>query len=170
MNQELPPPEIIPPGKSDSQRGTPIADRQLADLAHVLDELFHIPGTNIRFGLDALAGLIPGLGDTITGLVSLLIVFAGWQRGLPRVTLARMVANIAIDSILGALPLVGDIFDVAWKSNRLNLELLRRAERWPSRKQTAGDWSFLVAAVMVIAALVALPLLLIAGLIRELGV
>src|SRR5437870_11670968 len=102
-------PEIIPPRR----RSVPlnITDEQLEHLANLLDDIFRVPGTNIRFGLDPLIGLIPGLGDFITGAMSFLILYGAWQRGLPRVTIARMFANVAIDSLVGIVPVAGDLFD-----------------------------------------------------------
>src|SRR5437762_6308532 len=116
-------PEILPPRRVPA-RG--LSDEQLDHLAGVLDDIFHIPGTKIRFGLDPIVGLVPGLGDIISGLLSFLIVFAAWQRGLPRVAIMRMVANIGIDTLTGKIPIVGDLFDMMWKSNRMNYNLLVR--------------------------------------------
>lgn len=141
-------PEIIPPKR---RGGRKLDDATLGAMASILDDLFRLPGTSIRFGLDPLLGLIPGLGDLVTSVASFLIVFAAWQLGLPRVTMARMVANIAIDTLVGAVPVVGDVFDVAWKSNRKNLALLQRATE--RRRPSASDWLFL-AAIAVIALLV----------------
>jgi hypothetical protein len=152
-------PEIIPPRRSGAARG--MSNESLDQLARVLDDLFQIPGTNIRFGLDALIGLIPGFGDLLTGAASFLIIFSAWERGLPRVTLARMVANVAIDTLVGSMPLVGDIFDAAWKSNRKNYNLLLRAEQAPTRNATASDWLFLILMLLAIAALAAVPILVI---------
>jgi hypothetical protein len=161
-------PEIIPPGRSStSLRG--MNNENLDQLARVLDDIFQIPGTNIRFGLDALIGLIPGLGDLVTGAASFLIIFAGWERGLPRVTLARMVANVAIDTLVGSMPLVGDLFDAAWKANRKNYNLLIRSEQDLTRKAKAGDWLFLALLLLAIAALVALPILLIIWIFKTLS-
>lgn len=161
-------PEIIPPGRSAAGRG--LTNENLDQLARVLDDLFQVPGTNIRFGLDALIGLIPGFGDLITGAASFLIIFSAWERGLPRVTLARMVANVAIDTLLGSMPLVGDIFDAAWKSNRRNYNLLLRAEQLPKRSATASDWFFLAMLLLAIAGLVAIPVVIVILIYRMLQV
>ncbi len=163
-NHAMPPmtePEIIPPGRSSSSTLRGMNNENLDQLARVLDDIFQIPGTNIRFGLDAIIGLIPGVGDLVTGMASFLIIFAAWERGLPRVTLARMVANVAIDTLVGSMPLVGDIFDAAWKANRKNYNLLLRVEQQPGRKATVQDWLFLALMLLAIAALVALPILII---------
>ena len=85
-----------------------------------------IPGTNLRFGFDALIGLVPGIGDAVTTAVSLWLVKEARALGAPAHLVARMLGNIAIDSVVGAVPLLGDAFDLVWKSNRRNLHLLRR--------------------------------------------
>jgi hypothetical protein len=138
-----------------------MTNENLDQLARVLDDVFQIPGTSIRFGLDAIIGLIPGVGDLVTGMASFLIIFSAWERGLPRVTLARMVANVAIDTLVGSMPIVGDFFDAAWKANRKNYNLLIRAEQQPGRQATVHDWLFLLLLLLAIAALVALPIVLI---------
>jgi hypothetical protein len=92
----------------------------------VQDELIRIPGTSIRFGLDALAGLIPGVGDALTGGVSVYVLFAATRMGAPPSVIARMAGNIALDLLLGMVPLLGDVFDVGWKANTRNVRLLER--------------------------------------------
>lgn len=102
-------------------------------LAQLLDTAFVVPGTNIRFGVDALIGLVPGIGDAITTILSLYIVNEARALGVPKLLLARMLANVAFDGVVGAVPLVGDAFDVAFRANRRNVALLRehlaRSER-----------------------------------------
>ncbi len=94
-------------------------------LATLLDTAFILPGTNVRFGLDALIGLVPGIGDGITTALSLYIVHEARQLGAPRHLLFRMLANVALDGVVGAVPVVGDAFDVMWRANRRNVRLLR---------------------------------------------
>jgi len=153
-------PVIIPPSAYVRSRRDPLTDEALDQLASVLDDIFHIPGTRIRFGLDPLLGLIPGLGDAISGATSMLIIVAAWRRGLPRVTLARMFANVAIDSLLGALPIFGDLFDVWWKANRMNVNLLRKAQASPHRRRW-HDWLFFVVLLFMVAAIVTLPIVVV---------
>src|SRR6185503_4238196 len=102
-------------------------------LSSLLDTAILVPGTNIRFGLDALIGLVPGIGDVITTLLSLYIVREARALGAPRLLIARMLANVALDGVVGAVPVAGDLFDVAFRANRRNVALLRahldRAER-----------------------------------------
>jgi hypothetical protein len=95
-------------------------------LANLLDTALVVPGTNIRFGFDALIGLIPAVGDAITTVMSLYIVREARALGAPRHLVARMLANVALDSVVGVVPVVGDVFDVAFRANRRNLALLRR--------------------------------------------
>jgi hypothetical protein len=98
---------------------------RLDALANLLDTALVIPGTSVRFGLDSLIGLVPGIGDTITTLTSLYIVHEAHQLGAPRHLIVRMLANVALDGVVGSVPLVGDAFDVLWRSNRRNMALLR---------------------------------------------
>jgi Domain of unknown function (DUF4112) len=93
-------------------------------LSYLLDERFRIPGTRQRIGLDGLLGILPGVGDTVGTLLSTYILFEAVQIGVPRSTLLRMIANIALDTVVGAVPVVGDIFDVAWKANKKNVALV----------------------------------------------
>jgi hypothetical protein len=94
-------------------------------LANLLDTALVIPGTRVRFGADAVLGLAPGLGDAITTGVALWIVYEARQLGAPLRLVARMAGNVAIDGLFGAVPLVGDVFDVMWRANRRNVALLR---------------------------------------------
>jgi hypothetical protein len=91
-------------------------------------------------------------------MASFLIIFAAWQRGLPRVTMARMVANVALDSLVGSMPLIGDVFDAAWKSNRKNMDLLQRDAGLGSRRQAWHDWLFLIGLALIIALIVVIPI------------
>ena len=95
-------------------------------LARMMDDQFSIPGTNFRFGWDAIIGLFPGIGDAVTSAISLLIVHHAWQSGAGPITIARMLGNVGVDLLFGAVPLVGDVFDAAWKGNRKNMRLLER--------------------------------------------
>jgi len=157
-------PEILPP----RIRTSAATDEALDHLATLLDSAFEIPGTRIRYGLDGLIGLIPGLGDIITGLMSLFIVFVGWQRGISRITQARMLMNIVIDTAVGAVPILGDAFDVAWKANIKNMRLLKRASEAPSRRNALADWLFFLLLLLVAFAIIAVPVALLITLSRKL--
>ena len=135
-------------------------DRTLQALEILLDEAFVIPGTGIRFGLDGIIGLIPGLGDVLAGLLSLVIPVAAWVRGVPYITLARMAMNLGIGVLVGSIPVPGDAFDIAWKANRRNYSLLTRHLGSP-RRHTWRDWVFLLLLVLGMALVFAVPVALV---------
>src|ERR1700720_5007711 len=145
--------------------------RQLTSYEHLdyvaalLDDIFRIPGTKIRFGLDALIGWVPGIGDATTGIASFLIVFASWRRGAKTVTLVRMIANVLLETAIGAIPVAGDVFHIVWKSNRRNYRLLVREREQPSF-HTDRDWIFLGLIFLMLVASVALPIGLLIWLLR----
>ena len=157
----LQPAEILPPGSSLRRRlGTTLfSDRALDHLSHLLDDCFVLPGTNIRFGLDGIIGLVPFAGDALAGVLSSVIVIAAWFRGAPAVLIARMLANLALDVVIGSIPLLGDAFDIAWKANRRNYALLSRHLAAPGR-HTGRDWAFLLVVAGALFAIFAVPLLL----------
>jgi|SRR5450631_636655 hypothetical protein len=145
-----------------------LADEHLDHIASVLDDIFRIPGTNIRFGLDAIVGWIPGIGDAIAGIASFIIVFAAWQRGAPLITLARMILNVLLEMTLGAIPVVGDVFHVAWKCNRRNYRLLMRVKQDP-QAHTWSDWLFVLLIFAAVAAMAVAPLVLLVWLMHLFG-
>ena len=98
---------------------------RLDRLSRLLDTAILIPGTGIRFGADAVIGLVPGIGDAITTALSAWIVYEAHRLGAPRHLIVRMIANVAVDGLLGAVPLAGDAFDVLFRANRRNMRLLR---------------------------------------------
>src|ERR687890_278682 len=131
-------------------------ERSLDQLSRAMDGLFRIPGTGWRVGLDALVGLIPGVGDFATTAVSLYILAAGVRYRVPKVTLLRMASNVAVDYLLGAVPVVGDLFDAAWKSNQMNVELLRQratVSKEEARSGRLSDWLFVAVIIAVLVAL-----------------
>lgn len=91
----------------------------------LLDDCIRVPGTRIRLGLDSLVGLIPGVGDAATGAAALALVWRAHRLGAPPALLGQMLKNVGIDVAVGAIPVVGDLFDVTWRANRRNLDLLR---------------------------------------------
>jgi hypothetical protein len=100
-----------------------------------------VPGTPLRFGLDSVIGLFPGLGDVLTSAISLLIVHHAWQTGASRFTIARMLGNVGIDFLVGAVPFLGDVFDVVWKANRKNAHLLEQHLRRQTERERASRFS-----------------------------
>ncbi|MGH7475657.1 MAG: DUF4112 domain-containing protein [Longimicrobiales bacterium] len=127
--------------------------RRLDALAQTLDRVFRLPGTDIRFGLDPLLGLIPGAGDLLGGALSAYVVLVGARLGAPRGLLLRMLFNVGIDAVVGAVPVLGDLFDVAWRANTRNVALLRRYVHAPDAARRSSR-HFVVAVIVVLAALV----------------
>ena len=123
-----------------------------------MDSAYRVPGTRLRFGLDPIIGLVPGAGDLATSSFSAILLYRAFRLGVPGVVLIRMVLNILVDLLAGAVPVVGDMFDVAWKSNSMNLALLERHER-PGVKPSSGDWAIVLLAGVLIAAALALVLM-----------
>lgn len=113
-------------------------------LAHVMDQAITIPGTNVRMGLDAALGLVPVIGDIVSQAIASYIIWEARRLGVPRLTIMRMIANSAIDTVIGAVPLAGDLFDIAYKANVKNLRLLQHhLERSGARSGGAvvdGTW------------------------------
>lgn len=122
-------------------------------LAQVLDRSIRVPGTDIRIGLDPLIGLIPGIGDAVAGLAGSMILFLAAQLQVPKIVLIRMSVNIALNGMLGAIPLVGDLFSVWFHSNVRNVALLERHIAASDRESTFGDWAFVLGLVFVIMSL-----------------
>ena len=143
-------------------------DEDLDQIASVLDDMFRVPGTQIRFGLDFLIGWIPGVGDAAAGMASLIIVVAAWRRGAALVTLARMITNVVLEALIGSIPVLGDAFHVLWKANRRNYRLLMREEnRALGESDARRDALFFVLLLVAAVCLVAMPVGLIIWLIRS---
>lgn len=116
-------------------------EESLESLSKYLDDWIKIPVVGWRFGLDALIGLIPNVGDSVTSLASFYILIAGVRYGVPKITLLRMAFNIGLDYLVGIIPFVGDAFDLFWKSNKKNMDLIR--ERATGKDVgTTGDYIF----------------------------
>jgi hypothetical protein len=144
-------------------RGSTFVDTEqrlaaLRQLRRWLDEAFRVPGTRIRFGWGPLIGLLPWVGDVLTALMSCAIVFTAHQMRIPRVVQLRMLMNVAIDLGVGAIPVFGDVADVFWKSNSLNMALLERYADMV-RPASAGDWLFVIGVIGVIVSVAVVPLL-----------
>jgi hypothetical protein len=112
----------------------------LRNAAEVLDAAFGIPGTRLRFGVDALLGLVPGLGDAVGFGLASAIVWQAARMGASKRILLRMLYNAGIDALLGAVPLVGDVSDVVWKANLKNVGLLERQMVDPAGTTRASGW------------------------------
>jgi len=161
---------VEPPDRTGdrwSRGGRFLGDERLHWLEILLDEAFVIPGTGIRFGLDGIIGLIPGLGDVLAGILSLLIPLAAWVRGVPYITLIRMLTNVSIGLLVGTIPFLGDAFDIFWKANRRNYRLLTRSIAEPHR-HTWRDWAFLILLGFAVAIVFAIPIVLLVWLTARL--
>jgi Domain of unknown function (DUF4112) len=117
-------------------------------LADLLDQRFTIPGTSIRIGLDPIISLIPGIGDLIANLTGSLILVIAAQLGVPKVALVRMGINVAINTIIGAIPIFGDIISIWFRSNVRNVELLQRYLGRETKRATVNDWLFVIALIV----------------------
>jgi hypothetical protein len=127
--------------------------------ARIFDSAFRIPGTNIRFGIDPLLGLVPGVGDFASPILSMFMVWHGAKLRVPKVVLARMVLNALIDAVAGIVPVAGDLFDFGWKATAWNLALLER-HAMPGQRATRGDYVFVTVCLAILAGAAILPLLL----------
>jgi hypothetical protein len=142
-------PQVLPPQATGLRARVAqgvFSNQNLDRLSHLLDDCFVIPGTQIRFGLDGIIGLVPFAGDVLAGMLSSLIVIAAWFRGAPPV-------------LLGSIPVFGDAFDIAWKANRRNYALLSRFVAEPKR-HAWRDWAFLLVLAGCLFAVFALPMVL----------
>jgi len=147
--------KLINQPPQSSQRSVEV-DEGIERLSWLMDDLIRIPGLGWRFGLDALVGLIPGFGDTASSLASFYILASAVRYGVPKVTILRMGMNVGIDYLVGSLPLVGDLFDAWWKSNHMNVELLRKratVSRKDARQGEISDWLFVGMIILLLAAL-----------------
>jgi len=143
----------------------PTSNEHLNLIATWLDDRFVVPGTGIRFGLDALIGWIPGIGDALAAFASLFIVLAGWKRGAARITLIRMLLNLTLEGTFGAIPIIGDFAHVAWKANRRNYNLLIRDQQ-SRRRHTWQDWLFVMGACLMMCLLFLAPFVLLIHLFK----
>jgi hypothetical protein len=94
-------------------------------IARLLDTAFIVPGTNIRFGIEAIIRLMPGIGDAVASALSCVILIEAHRLGVPRAVLVRMIANVLLEGTAGAVPVVGDMFDIVFRANRRNIRILR---------------------------------------------
>lgn len=132
--------------------------------ARLLDSAFLIPKLNVRFGLDPILGLLPGLGDLASPIFTIGIILQARELGVPRVVLARMVLNVAIDAFVGVVPFAGDLFDVAWRANERNMDLLDH-HAYETRSPSPGDWLVAGLAVLLLVGIAVLPALVLAWIV-----
>jgi len=139
----------------------------LRSLQRLLDSVFRVPGTNIRFGWDPIIGLVPWAGDVLTAVFSCAIILQAHHMRVPGVVQLRMMMNVAIDVFVGVIPVFGDIADVFWKSNAKNFELLERhaAQVQPASR---GDWLFVTGIIAAVVLIAAVPLVVLYWLVHVL--
>ena len=156
----------LPVGTSADADSSPVP-AWARQLSRVLDSAVRIPGTDIKIGLDPILGLLlPELGDTLTAAVSVTMLAVAFRERVPKWVLARMLVNIAIDAVLGAIPLVGDVFDFAFRANDKNLALVERHRGDPTHRATWGDYVVVIGVGALALAFLAIPLVLGALLLR----
>jgi hypothetical protein len=126
------------------------AERRILAMSKMLDELVRVPGTNVTAGLDPLIGLIPVVGDIVAAVPGAWLIGEAWRFGIPRVVLARMVVNLTVDLGIGAIPLIGDVYDLFFRSNRRNLDLFRRYALEPETSTRSHRLFFLGLGMFVI--------------------
>ena len=140
-------------------------------LTRLLDSAARVPGTSFRFGLDPVLGLIPGLGDVAGAALSGYVVILASRLGAPKSVIVRMLGNVAIDTVAGAMPVVGDLFDAGWKSNTRNLALLERHVGLPPTERAASRavvWLTVAALAVLALGAVALAIFVVRALLGAL--
>jgi hypothetical protein len=152
-----------PPGAAAAPPEPSFEDPFIALVARLMDSAFVIPGTNIRFGLDPLIGLLPGIGDGTTALTSLLLLIKSAAH-VPRIVLAHMALNIVMNTTLGAVPGFGDAFSFWFKSNERNYALLRKHAASPGTS-TRGDWLFILGILAIVGGIMAATIVVYANVI-----
>ena len=146
---------------------TPAQTVRLKALRHIsdlLDSAFVLPGTDYRFGLDPIIGLVPLIGDLASPIFTIAVLWQGRDLRIPKVVQMRMIVNAAVDGVIGAIPIAGDLFDFAWKSNQMNLALLER-HAYEEHPPSIGDWLFVVAMILLVVVIAAIPFVITAWLI-----
>jgi hypothetical protein len=153
---------------ASAPRGVTERIRRLRGIAWLLDSSIPLPG-GYRIGLDAVIGLVPGIGDAVSALLSAYILNEARNLGAPRSVLMRMTANVAIDTLIGSIPFAGDLFDATFKANLRNLDLLERYHRDPVASRRNSLWfgiGFTMLLVLIVAAMIGIPVLIVAGLVK----
>lgn len=135
---------------------------RLRRLAWLLDQSVTVPGTGFRIGLESIVGVVPFVGDVTGGVIGAYLIMRAWQYGLPRIVVARMIANTALDLVAGVVPVVGDLFDFAFRSNARNIALFERYVGEPGRS-TRGEWAFFLILLGTLVGAIILAAVLIVG-------
>ena len=144
------------------------AERRIGRVTKVLDELFEVPGTSFKVGLDPIIGLIPVAGDAVAALVGGWVILEAARFGIPRVVLARMVLNLSVDLAIGLIPLIGDLTDFVFTSNSRNLDLFRRHALDPEAS-TRGQQALFVGLALLIVGIIWLIVTAVGAFLGALG-
>lgn len=136
--------------------GSPPQLTRFRSIATALDARWRLPGTSLRFGWESVIGLVPGLGDGLAGAIGAYGLYAGWRLGAPAAILLRMLLNLALETVIGTVPIAGDLFDVGFKGNLRNLRLLERWLAEPAGVHRRSRWLLLSMALTVVAILTAI--------------
>ena len=166
MPQSKPPIDLLPTNPRFAKLN------HLRRLSYLWDRSLSVPGTNFRFGIESLVGVLPVGGDIVGMVLSTYILLQAAQLGLPKAVLVRMVLNIVLDGVVGAIPLLGDLFDTAWKANTKNVNLLEAHLRSPQSSRNADRWFFFVlfaGLMLIMVALSAVGVIIIRLLMRAIG-
>ena len=141
----------------ESPRGARSAgdDPFIAFVARLMDDIFVLPGTNVRFGLDPLIGLLPAFGSTVSALISIMLIGLSARRGVPKIVLVRMATNVLLNTALDSVPVVGDAISIFYRSNARNYELLQK-HAGQARASTRSDWLFLIALLVAVLTVIGL--------------
>jgi hypothetical protein len=148
-----------PRRKSGADASGPITDPFIALMARLMDDIFVIPGTSIRFGLDPIMGLLPAFGTTASAAVSMVLIGLSARRGVPKIVLAHMATNVLINAALDSVPVVGDALSIFFRSNARNYELLQKHAGTTTRKSTRSDWIFLGVLLLAVVGVIALMII-----------
>lgn len=147
--------EVIPPGARSRASGEKVDDPLVETIARLMDAVFTIPGTKIRFGLDPLIGLVPGIGASLSSVVSLFLIIRSARYRLPHLVLARMALNVLINGLLDAIPVAGDALSIFFRSNARNYELLKKHA---GSRKTASRHDWLIVGMLLASVIAALAL------------
>jgi Domain of unknown function (DUF4112) len=161
--------EVLPPEDQSGRRRTNASlDPLFRWLALIMDDLLRFPGTKFRFGLDPIIGLLPGIGDVTSAIISAIAFVHAARCGVPKILLARMAMNILINELVGIIPGLGDAFSFWFKSNARNYELLRRYSAAPAGSRR-GDWMFVIAVLSLLFVIVCAGLIVTVLLLQAIG-
>jgi hypothetical protein len=159
--------EVLPPEDQQSRKLSGL-EPLFRWLALIMDDFLRLPGTRLRFGLDPIIGLLPGIGDVASAIISAVALVHAARYGVPKILLARMATNILINELVGIIPGLGDAFSFWFKSNVRNYELLQRYSAAPARSRR-GDWIFVIAVLTLLFIIVCAGLIVTVLVLQAIG-